>query len=80
MLDIDVNAMIWGIFLSATMQAAVHLGQDYQESLWTTKNTDFEKVKTLCDISQKVILNQKDEIFGIYLYLRYSMNENDFAS
>ena len=28
------------------------------------KNMDFVKVKTLFDISQKLILNQKDEIFG----------------
>ena len=66
MLDIDVNAMISGIFASATVKAAVHLGQDYQENLRTTKNnTDFKKVQTLFDISQKLIPNQKDEIFRI---------------
>ena len=65
MSDIDINAMICGIFISATAKAAVHLGQDYQENLRTTKNTDFEKVKELFDISQKLILNQNDEIFGI---------------
>ena len=32
MLEIDVNMMIWRIFMSATMKAAVHLGQDYQEN------------------------------------------------
>ena len=62
--DIDVNAMIWRIFLSATMKAAVHLGQDYQENLRTTKNIDFEKAQQLFDISHKLILNQS-EIFGI---------------
>ena len=31
MLDIDVNAMICGIFMSATVKAAVHNGQDYQD-------------------------------------------------
>ena len=63
--DIDINAIIWGIFVSATMKAAVYLGQDFQENLRTTKNTDFEKVKLLFDISQKLILNQNDEPFGI---------------
>ena len=29
--DIDVNLMMWGIFASVTMKAAVHIGQDYQE-------------------------------------------------
>ena len=51
MLDIDVNAMVWGIFTSATVKASVHLGQDYQKNLRTTMNTDFEKDKTLFDIS-----------------------------
>ena len=35
MLDIDVNAMIWGFF-TANLKAAVHLGQDYQENLCAT--------------------------------------------
>ena len=43
MLDRDVNAMIWGIFMSATTKAAVHLGQDHHENLHN--NTDFQKVK-----------------------------------
>ena len=63
--DIDVDAMICGIFMSATVKAAVHLGQDHQENLRTTKNTDFEKVIQLFDNSQKLILNQLEEIFGI---------------
>ena len=38
--------------MSATMKAAVHLGQDYPGNWRATKNTDFEKVKQLFDISQ----------------------------
>ena len=40
--QINSNAMIWRL-LSATMKAAVHLGNDYQENLRTTKSTDFNK-------------------------------------
>ena len=65
MLDIDLNAMIWEILMSATMRAAIHLGQDYQENIHYTKNTDFEKIKRLFDISQKLILGESQEIFGI---------------
>ena len=39
--------MILGIFMSATVKAAVHLGQDYQENPRTAKNTDFEQVKNV---------------------------------
>ena len=45
MLQVDVNMMIWGLSMSATTKAAVHLGQYYQKKhLRTTKNTDFEKI------------------------------------
>ena len=27
--DLDVNTAIWGIFMNVTLQAAVHLGQDF---------------------------------------------------
>ena len=47
------------------MKAAVLLGQDFQEHMRTTKSTDFEHFKTLFDTSQKLILDQKDEIFVI---------------
>ena len=42
MLDIDINATIWGMFMSATMKAAVHLGQDCLEDLRRNKGTDLE--------------------------------------
>ena len=51
--------------MSATMKAAVHLGQDCGDNLRTAKNTDFEQVKALFDISQSSILNHKSEIYGI---------------
>ena len=65
MADIDVNAMIRGIFMSRTVKVAVHFGQDYQENLCITKNADFEKVKHLFDMSQKWILDQSENFFWI---------------
>ena len=59
MLDIDVNAMISGIFMSATMRAAVPLGQDYRENSRSPRDTDFVEVKTLCKISQKFIFGSQ---------------------
>ena len=44
MLDVEINGMICGIFMLATMKAAVRLGQDHVKNLRTTKNTDFEEV------------------------------------
>ena len=31
--DLNVNMAIWGILLNTTLQAAVHLGQDYEANL-----------------------------------------------
>ena len=51
-----------GDYLSTTMKAAIHLGENYNHNLVTNKNTNFEELKTLFDITQKLILNQKHEI------------------
>ena len=65
MLEIDVNMMIWGMFMSATMKAAVHLGPTYKEHLSTTKNMDFDQIKHLFDTSRKLIMDQDQEMYGI---------------
>ena len=36
--DFDVNAAIWRMFMKTTLQAAVHLGQDYDQNLRFVKN------------------------------------------
>ena len=30
--DFNVNAAIWAMFMQTTLQAAVHLGQDYDQN------------------------------------------------
>ena len=71
MLEIDVNMVISCIFMSATMKAAVHLGQDYEENLRTTRNTDFDKIPNLFDMSWKLIGDQNQENME-YLRLKYN--------
>ena len=51
-------------FLSATKDAAVHLGQNYQENIHSTRNSKKKKLKQLSNVSQKLISNQ-EEISGI---------------
>ena len=50
------------VFISATMEAAIQLGENYNENLFTYRNTDFKALKTLFDITQKLILSQRYEI------------------
>ena len=60
-LDQKVGVLIWRLLMS-TMKAAIHLGESYSENLVTYRNTSFEAPKTLFDIRQKLIFNQKHEI------------------
>ena len=45
--DLDVNASIWGMFMIATQQAAVRLGNDNFENLHSTQNQQQRTVKQM---------------------------------
>ena len=40
--NLDVKAAVWGILISATLQAAVHIGTDYTENLRSTTRTHWD--------------------------------------
>ena len=56
--DVDVNMAIWSIFLNATVQAAVDLGQDYEANLRIVKNHLWNSVKQLFNETEKLISGQ----------------------
>ena len=64
--DLDVNTLIWGMFMIVTQQAAVHLGDDYLDKLHSTKNQPQRTVKQLFDVTINLVREQK-EIQGISL-------------
>ena len=41
--DLDVNSLMWKMFMSVTLNVAVHLRKDYLDNLHSTKNTDIEQ-------------------------------------
>ena len=45
------NVLIWGIFMSSSMKAAIHLGPNYLANLEVYKNTNFEEIQTLFNIT-----------------------------
>ena len=45
--DLDVNTAICGIFMSVTLQAAVHLGRDYSLNLRSVKNQSSKSMEQL---------------------------------
>ena len=62
--DIHVNAAIWGVFMNTTLQAAVHLGQDYDQNLRFVKNHIWSSLKKLFKETEKLMRDQK-EITGV---------------
>ena len=52
LMDQTVNVLIWGLFMSTTTKASVHLRSKYNANLVAYKNTTFGELKTLFDITQ----------------------------
>ena len=48
--SLNVNAAMWGIFMSA-LQSAVHLGKDYSENVRSTRNQPMKPLKQLIQVS-----------------------------
>ena len=54
------------MFTSLTLEASVFLGKDYSENLRSIKNTGNNlTMKQMFDISEKLIVGQSDEIYGV---------------
>ena len=64
MLDVRVKVLIWGLFKSTSMKAAVHLGDTYNKNLVAHRNTNFDALGTFFDITQKLILDENHEILN----------------
>ena len=58
--DLDVNMAIWGTFPKTTLQAAVHLGQDYGANLRFVKNHLWNSVGQLFNEIGKLISEQTE--------------------
>ena len=63
--DPDVNTAVWNIFMSVTLQAAVHLGQDYSQNLRSIKSQNLKSVEPLFRTTEKLIKDQV-EITGLF--------------
>ena len=54
------------MFMSSTLEASVIMGKNYSENLRSIKNTvNNLTMKQMFDISEKLIVGQSDEIYGI---------------
>ena len=62
--DLDVNTATFCVFVSVTLQAAVHFGQDHSQNLRCIKNRPLKSVKQLFRTTEKLIKYQV-EITGL---------------
>ena len=60
-LDLKTNVLIWGLCMSTTMKAAVHVGPNYTENLEIRKNTNFEELKNLFDVTWRLVLDRQED-------------------
>ena len=56
--DLDVNTTTGSIFMSVTLQAAVHLGWDFSLNVRSVKNQSSKSVEQLFRTTEKLIKNQ----------------------
>ena len=62
---LKTNVLIRIMFMSSSMKAAIHLGPNYLANLEVYKNTNFEEIGSLFNITQKLILEHSEEILNV---------------
>ena len=66
MQDIDKRCMIWGMFMSSTLEASVFMGKNYSANFHFFKGNELTW-KQMFDISEKLRVGQSHEIFVVSL-------------
>ena len=57
--------LLWGMFMSSTLQASVFMVKNYSDNWHSIKNTEDLTMKQMFDISEKLVSEQSDEIYGV---------------
>ena len=52
--------------MASSMKAAIHLGPNYLVNLEVYKNTNFEEIQSLFNITQKLIVEHSEEILNVH--------------
>ena len=58
--DLDVNVAIWGLFMNATLEAAVHLGNDHDVNLRKVKSSFWRSTGQLFRETEKLFSGQTE--------------------
>ena len=63
--DSDKHSVTWWMFMSSTLQASAFMVKNYSDNRHSIKNTEDLTMKQMLDISEKLITEQSDEIYGM---------------
>ena len=64
--DNNKHSLMWGMFMSSTLEASVFMRKNYSENLHSIKNTGNKlTLKQMFDKSEKLIVGQSDGIFEV---------------
>ena len=63
--DGEKHSVIWGMFMSSTLEASVFMRKNYSYNWHSIKNTKDLTMKQVFDISEKLITEHSDEIHGM---------------
>ena len=53
--DTEKHSVIWGMFISSTLQSSVFMGENYSDNWYSIKNTKDLTMKQMFDISEKLV-------------------------
>ena len=59
------NVLVWRMLMTSSMKAAIHLGPNYVSSSEIYKNTAFEDVESVFNITQKLVMEHSEEILNL---------------
>ena len=60
----EKHSVIWGMFLSSTLESSVFMGRNYSDNWLSTKNTKDLTMKQIFDIRAKLV-SEQNEIYGV---------------
>ena len=61
----EKHSVIWGMFMSSTLQSSVFMVKNYSDNWHSIKNAKDLTMKQMFDISEKLVSEQSDEIYGV---------------
>ena len=62
--DSGEHSVIWGMFMSSTLESSLFMGKNYSDNWHSIKNTIDLTMKQMFDISAKLV-SEQDEIYGV---------------